>query len=127
MLNEAHALGINPNRFALIRQVELLCDETPWVCARTVMPGATLSGPLRKLAHLKSQSLGAILFASPSMQRGEVEISNISSADKTHRLLEQGGANLPASLWGRRSVFRVYGKPLLVCEFFLPAMEKLHF
>jgi len=127
MLNEAHALGIDPRRFALIRQVELLCDNTPWVCARTVMPRSTLSGPLRKLAHLQSQSLGAILFASPSMERGEVEISNIASASKTHQVLARCGAKLPASLWGRRSVFRVYGKPLLVCEFFLPAMEKLHF
>jgi chorismate--pyruvate lyase len=127
MLNEAQALGIDPRRSALVRQVELLCDNTPWVCARTIIPRSTLSGPLRKLAHLKSQSLGAILFASPTMQRGEVEVSNISSSSKTHRLIAQRGAKLPESLWGRRSVFRVYDKPLLVCEFFLPAMKKLHF
>ncbi|MGW8248359.1 MAG: chorismate--pyruvate lyase family protein [Acidiferrobacterales bacterium] len=127
MLNEAHELGINPHRLALIRQVELLCDNTPWVCARTIIPGSTLSGPLRKLAHLQSQSLGAILFASPTMQRGEVEISNISSDSKTHQLLARCGAKLPESLWGRRSVFRVFDKPLLVCEFFLPTLEKLHF
>jgi len=127
MLNEAHALGIEPGRFALIRQVELLCDNTPWVCARTIIPRSTLSGPLRKLAHLQSQSLGAILFASPTMQRGEVEISNISSTSKTHQLISRRGAKLPDRLWGRRSVFRVHDKPLLVCEFFLPAMQKLHF
>jgi chorismate--pyruvate lyase len=127
MLNEAHALGMDPHHLALIRQVELLCDNTPWVCARTIIPSSTLSGPLRKLAHLQSQSLGAILFASPTMQRGEVEISNISSASKTHQVLAQRGAKLPESLWGRRSVFRVFDKPLLVCEFFLPTMQKLHF
>jgi len=127
MLNEALALGIDPGRSALVRQVELLCDNTPWVCARTIIPRTTLTGPLRKLAHLQSQSLGAILFASPTMQRGEVEVTRISSASKTHQLIVRRGAKLPESVWGRRSVFHVYDKPLLVCEFFLPAMEKLHF
>ena len=127
MLNEALALGIDPGRTALVRQVELLCDNTPWVCARTIIPRTTLTGPLRKLAHLQSRSLGATLFASPTMQRGEVEVTKISAASKTHQLITRHGANLPESLWGRRSVFRVYEKPLLVCEFFLPAMEKLHF
>lgn len=127
MLNEALALGIDPGRTALVRQVELLCDNTPWICARTIIPRTTLTGPLRKLAHLQSRSLGATLFASPTMQRGEVEITKISTTSKTHQLISQRGAKLPESLWGRRSVFRVYDKPLLVCEFFLPAMEKLHF
>ena len=127
MLNEAHVLGIEPRRMALIRQVELLCNNTPWVCARTIIPRTTLSGPLRKLAHLQSQSLGAILFASPTMQRDEVEITNIASTSKTHRLLARSGAKLPETLWGRRSVFHVFDRPLLVCEFFLPAMQKLHF
>jgi len=127
MLNEAHVLGIDPHRFALIRQVELRCDDKAWVCARTIIPRTTLTGSMRKLAHLKSQSLGAVLFASPTMQRGEVEISNINSTSKTHTYLAKRGAKLPDSLWGRRSVFYVSGKPLLVCEFFLPAMQKLHF
>jgi len=127
MLNEAHVLGIPPHRAVLIRQVELLCNNIPWVCARTIIPGSTLSGPLRKLAHLKAQSLGAILFASPTMQRDEVEITNIDSTSKTHRVLARCGAKLPESLWGRRSVFRVFDRPLLVCEFFLPAMQELHF
>jgi chorismate-pyruvate lyase len=26
----------------------------------------------------------------------------------------------PETIWGRRSLFRLGGKPLLVCEFFLP-------
>jgi chorismate-pyruvate lyase len=31
----------------------------------------------------------------------------------------------PAEVWGRRSVFRVGGKPLLVAELFLPAVERV--
>lgn len=127
MASEAWTLGLNPYKYAMVRQVELLCDETPWVYARTVIPRRTLSGPLRKLAHLQSQSLGAILFASPTMRRGEVEVANIVADSKTHQLITRRGGHLPGSVWGRRSVFHIYEKPLLVSEIFLPAMEKLHF
>jgi len=127
MLNEAQALQLDPNKYAMVRQVQLLCDETPWVYARTIIPRATLSGSLRRLAHLQSQSLGAVLFASPTMRRGEVEVANVVANSKLHELLEGRDGHLPAAVWGRRSVFHVHNKPLLVSEFFLPAMEKLHF
>lgn len=127
MLNEARALGLDPRKYAMVRQVELLCDDTPWVYARTIIPRKTLAGRLRRLAHLQSQSLGAVLFASPTMRRGEVEIANILANSKVHGLIERRGGHLPASVWARRSVFRVYKKPLLVSEIFLPDMEKLHF
>jgi len=127
MINEAQALGLHPQKFAMVRQVELLCDETPWVYARTIIPRKTLKGRLRRLAHLKSQSLGAVLFASSTMRRGEVEIANIVADSAIHELIEDQGGHLPASVWARRSVFQLYHKPLLVSEIFLPAMEELHF
>ncbi len=127
MANEAAVLGLNPCKYALVRQVELMCDETPWVYARTIMPQRTLHGKLRRLVHLQSQSLGAILFASPTMERGEVEIANILANSKIHKMIEQQGGHLPESVWARRSVFHIFKKPLLVSEIFLPAMEQLHF
>jgi chorismate-pyruvate lyase len=33
-------------------------------------------------------------------------------------------AKTDATVWGRRSVFRVAGKPLLVSEYFLPELLK---
>lgn len=127
MLNEARALRLDPRKYAMVRQVELLCDDTPWVYARTIIPRKTLSGRLRRLTHLQSQSLGAVLFASPTMRRGEVEIANILANSKLHDLIERRGGHLPSSVWARRSVFHVHNKPLLVSEIFLPDMEKLHF
>lgn len=127
MINEAQALGLPPHKYAMVRQVELLCDETPWVYARTIIPHRTLKGSLRRLAHLQSQSLGAVLFASPTMRRGEVEIANILANSRVHKLIEDQGGHLPRSVWARRSLFHLQDKPLLVSEIFLPAMEELHF
>ena len=127
MMNEAKALRLSPGKFALVRQVELLCGDVPFVYARTVIPRKTLSGSLRRLAHLQSRSLGATLFALPGMRRGEVEIANLRGSSRVHRLLSERGIILPPSVWARRSVFHVYDKPLLVSEVFLPAMEELHF
>ena len=119
-LDEARALGMPAGRRAMIRQVQLLCDDAPWVYARTIIPSTSLCGRLRRLAHLGTRPLGAMLFADPGMRRGIVELACIRHgealyADATRRIRQR-----PAGIWGRRSVFRILGKPLLVSEIFLP-------
>ena len=107
---------------ALIREVQLLCGETPWVFARTVIPVRTLTGAQRRLAWLGSRPLGAYLFADPAMQRGPVELVCIRPGAEMYQAAVKSLADHPGSLWGRRSLFRLAGKPLLVCEMFLPAI-----
>jgi chorismate--pyruvate lyase len=118
-LDEYRALGLRFGRIALIREVHLLCEERPWVFARTVIPVSTLRGRQRRLAHLGSRPLGAVLFADPRMQRGPVEVACIPPASPLFAAAAQGVKRRPAQIWGRRSVFRLGGKPLLVSEFFL--------
>lgn len=118
--DERLALQIPARQRATIRQVQLLCDKTPWVFARTVIPVSTLHGPQRRLAYLGNKPLGAYLFADPGMHRGAVELSCISSHHAMYRPATSGITSKPAEIWGRRSVFRVGGKPLLVSEVFLP-------
>jgi len=122
MASERRALGIRRGERAVIREVRLMCGATPWVFARTVIPVRTLRGPQRRLAHLGSKPLGAALFADPRLQRGEVEITRLVPGDSLfdHALAAAGGE--AAAVWGRRSLFRLRGKPLLVSEFFLPAL-----
>jgi len=123
-LDEARALGIPVARAAWVREVQLLCDGRPWVFARTVMPVTTLSGPQRRLAHLGNRPLGAFLFADPSMSRGVVELAPLN---RKRAMYARAVANLtsqPEEIWGRRSVFRVGGKPLLVTEVFLTAANR---
>ena len=120
MLNEAQRLGMADNRLALIRQVYLLCDDTPWVYARTVIPRSSLGGPRRHLASLGSKPLGAVLFADPNMQRDEVEVACIRQGQRIFNSAVQALTETPAQIWGRRSVFYLGNKPLLVNEVFLP-------
>jgi len=119
---EAQVLDMRPHGRALVRQVHLLCGGRPWVYARTILPRATLSGSERRLAHLKSRSLGAVLFADPTMHRGRTEIVRLRPADSLYALAAHGLDAPPAEIWGRRTVFRLRGKPLLVSEFFLPGI-----
>lgn len=122
-LDEARVLDMPGGRIGWVRQVQLLCDGTPWVFARTVVPVTTLSGAQRRLAHLGNRPLGAFLFADPGMQRGAVELACIREGQAMFSEASAGLKQKPAQVWGRRSVFRVGGKPLLVAELFLPAIE----
>lgn len=125
LASERRALGIKRGGRAVIREVRLLCGETPWVFARTVIPVRTLRGPQRRLAHLGAKPLGAALFADPHLRRGEVEVTRIGPGEK---LFEHavGASAVAAAVWGRRSLFWLRGKPLLVSEFFLPALLGSH-
>lgn len=118
-LDECLALHLRQPRRALIREVHLLCDDRPWVFARTVIPISTLRGRERRLAHLGERPLGAVLFADPHMTRGPVEVACVRPGQALYTAAVQGLRQRPAEIWGRRSVFRLGGKPLLVSEFFL--------
>lgn len=122
MLSEARALARPPQEIALVRQVRLLCDERPWVFARTVIPLPSLRGGLRRLALLGTRPLGAVLFADPQMQRQPLEITRITPRHRLFAMATTAGMAEAGTLWGRRSVFRLQGKPLLVSEFFLPTL-----
>ena len=122
MRNEAMALKIRFGTRAMVRQVQLLCGDTPWVYARTVIPARTLAGKFRRFRQLGARSLGAVLFADPSMERGEVEITCLTPADELYYRVTRDSRDKPEQVWGRRSLFLLGGKPLLVCEFFLPAI-----
>ena len=116
-LSERLALGLAPRRLALIREVILLGDGVPWVYARSVLPMTTLTGSLRKLRRLDNRPLGALLFQSPSMTREPVEVACHNSANAKLPVVL---GHIDTPLWGRRSVFRLNRKPLLVSEIFLP-------
>ncbi len=123
--DEARLLGIREKRFAVVRQVQLLCNGIPWVYARTVIPRATLVGRQRRFIRLGDRPLGAVLFADPSMQRDEVQIARLEPEMKLHQLASADLVEMPPeTIWGRRSIFRLSGRPLLVSEFFLPAIGK---
>ncbi|MDS4028238.1 MAG: chorismate lyase [Candidatus Contendobacter sp.] len=118
--DEARVLGLRLNAWAWTREVHLSCDEQPWVFARTLIPARTLRGRGRRLTQLGARPLGEVLFASPSVRRGPVEIARIVAGRRLHQQAFTCLAEPPDVIWGRRSVFHIEDRPLLVCEIFLP-------
>ena len=114
---EQRALKLPPRRLTMIREVVLLANLTPWVYARSIIPLTTLTGRLRKLRQLDNQPLGALLFRDPTMTREAVEVACHTNINAK---LPTALGDIQKSLWGRRSVFRLDAKPLLVSEIFLP-------
>ena len=116
-LAESRLLGLPPGRRAIIREVLLHGRDTPWVYARSILPMSTLTGRQRRLKRLDNRPLGALLFADPGMRRGTLQVGRVAAASLP---LAGSVSEDPEPLWGRRSVFLLDGKPLLVSEIFLP-------
>ena len=117
-LDEFRVLGMESGSYALVRQVRLCCGPACWVYARTVIPFSTLKGKQRIYANLGTRPLGAMLFADRTMQRDEVMVTSLTGSQLPDGL----GLDERDVVWGRRSVFRVGSKALLVSEYFLPAL-----
>ena len=120
MLNEAQALGVLPHERCFVREVRLLCNDRPWVYARTVIPVRSLTGPRRRLSRLGKKPLGAVLFADPSMLRSHIEIAKLSAGQPLFTRATDTLSQRPSAIWGRRSAFFLNHQPLLVSEIFLP-------
>jgi len=117
--SEAHLLGMKPNELGFVRQVYLCCGNTPWVYARSVIPQSTLHGELQKLTKLGNQPLGAVLFANRHISRGSIEIAKLTKKHTMFDTATRQTATPTDTIWGRRSVFTIADKPLLVSELFL--------
>jgi chorismate--pyruvate lyase len=117
-LSEQALLAMPHRRLALVREVLLYGNNQPWVFARSILPLSTLSGPHRRLRLLDNRPLGALLFADPTMRRGAMQISRLKAGNLP---LSAFLSDSETALWGRRSVFYISHKPLLVSEIFLPA------
>ena len=122
MLNEAFRLGVHPEHHALIREVLLYCGDIPWVFARSVLPRNTLTGKRRFLGKLGNRPLGEILFSDPTILRDELEVAEIKKGQRMFDCATERIDNIPAAVWGRRSIFYLHKKPLLVNEVFLPSI-----
>lgn len=113
----------------LVREVLLYCDNRPQVFARSLLPLKSLTGDEKALAHLGEQPLGQVLFNNPSLKRQRLEVSSFSQDSSIGLLVEKiysGNCpeqminNIKTELWGRRSIFMLENKPLMVAEVFLP-------
>lgn len=122
--NEAVAL-IPAGEKVLVREVLLYCDEKPQVFARSLLPLSSLTGTEQVLANLGTQSLGQVMFNNPSLKRKTIEVATFDITSTVNALVKQLAPSIHAlapsdTLWGRRSIFILENKPLMVSEVFLP-------
>ncbi len=119
---EARLLGIPHTQHVLLRQVHLTCADQLCVYARSVIPLTTLKGRHRRLRYLGNRPLGEYLFSSPTLRRQRVEWGCLTPGTSLYRVAIAGQVNAGELIWGRRSLFVIDGKSLLVSEFFLPVL-----
>ena len=86
------------------RKVILKGTDTPWVLAHTLVPQLSLQSPLGQVKKLRNRPLGAFLFSHPGLHRSRLDIAPVTDG------------------WGRCSLFELNLRPILVAEFFLPAL-----
>lgn len=111
--DEKRAMQLHGHQTGLVREVLLRRANEPVVYARTIIPSVTMQGRLRRYAHLGERPLGAMLFADRTMRRGPVEVTTGLPYNACFRQSPVVG------VWGRRSVFFVSQRPILVSEYFL--------
>lgn len=111
---------INTGEQVLIREVILYCDNKPHVFARSLLPLNSLTGEQQSLANLGEQPLGQVLFNNPKLHREIVQVAEIQPSQRIHELGAMIALNVEHNLWGRRSLFFIENKPLMVAEVFLP-------
>lgn len=113
-------LNVQPNEFVLQREV-LLCDgDEPLVFASSLLPEVALTGRYQELRELGSRPLGHWIFSEPVLKRQSMLFAELPiGAD----LFKSLAAHTTLSLLGRKTLFVGADKPLLVSEFFLPALQ----
>ena len=121
-IEESRLLEIPARQRVLLRQVQLLCGDQVYVYARSLIPLKTLQGKHQRLRYLGDRPLGGYLFANPHLYRAQQHYASISAKDPLFKIALSGTNQNGSKIWGRRSLFNIDSKPLLVSEFFLPSL-----
>jgi chorismate lyase len=119
-LTERRLLRLPEQRLCLTREVLLYVDNTPLILARTIIPTATIKFAQRSLTRLGTRPLGEVIFSYPHLERVAMDVTLIQPNIWTDYALQLTG--IQSSLPGRRTVYAIEHKPLLVSEFFLPSI-----
>ena len=122
--DEASALRLGTGRYALLREIFLRCDDIPLVYGRSIFPVQTVTGAERRLAHWGHRPLGDYLFSGKNIRRSQIEIARITPNNSLYQLIRRNINFKDTGLWGRRSIFYIKNKPLLIVEVFLPELVR---
>ena len=122
-LSERKLLKLKNSRYALTREVLLHADGKPLVLARTIIPEATVKGARRNLSHLGTRPLGEVIFSYPKLERLEMDFTLVDPRTWTPAAAFEN--HIDQAIWGRRTVYAIRHRKMLVNEFFLPDTLKI--
>ncbi len=123
LTDECQCLNVSMSALAYQREVRLMDGEFANVYARTVIPRATFMAMQYRFNNLGNKPLGELLFTEPFVERGSIEVACLKPGQWLYEMAVLEENFRPEELWGRRSLFSISGKKLLVNEIFLPALE----
>lgn len=119
-LTERRLLNLPENKYSLIREVLLHADGKPLILARTIIPVKTIKAAKSNLAHLGSRPLGEVIFSYPKLERIEMDVTLINLPIWSESAIAVG--HIAEPIWGRRTVYAMAQRQMLVSEFFLPGV-----
>jgi chorismate--pyruvate lyase len=107
----------------LVREVSLVCDGIPLVFGHSFLM-TRKPGPLaQSFRHAGNNSLGAILFAYPDIQRGPLHFKRINREHALYAKSVAAFGDVPmAFFFARRSVFSLRLEQVCVTEVFSPRL-----
>lgn len=117
---ECQQLQVPHHRYHLIREVLLHVNQIPLVLARTVLPEHTIRIAHRNLSHLGTRPLGEVIFAYPDLELRQRDFSLATNTIWSRAVQQRFAPN--EAVWGRRTLYAIHHQPLLVGEWFLPAV-----
>ena len=117
---DAAALGVS-DLSAFVREIELTCDEAPYVFAQTLVPAATLAAE-PWLALLGKDALGPRLASLGGAVRDPLEFARLTPSDGLFARAARSLPSVPPALWARRARYRLATHCLIVQEVFLPGV-----
>lgn len=121
--DEARLLHARPHTLVYVRDVLLIGDGRVRVFAHSVLSRASLRGGWNGITRLGSKPLGEALFTNPRIRRLGLTIRRLDARHPLYRAAQRHTGIAVQQLWARRSVFCLDGRPLLVTEVFLPAID----
>jgi chorismate--pyruvate lyase len=124
--DESALLGFPADRYAFSREVFLCADGRPVVFAHSTCARGHLRGTWHAMQGLGNRSLGTLLFTHPLVKRQPLHFKALQSHHALYKSAVAVIGDRPAKLWARRSLFYLYGAPLLVTEVFLPGILALN-
>ena len=114
-------LGVDDER-CLLREVEIGCGAARWIFAQSVFPESTVEC-YPWLGELGDRGLGESLARIEDVRREPLEYLELPPSHPLAHAAPDASAS-GRSLWARRAVYRLGGRPILVQEVFLPGLGR---